>query len=91
MEYIRKIYEKKIILSFLLCLIVGLVISIVNEFRFVYYTNDDYQLSLLFLKGETHNLYVSYFLSFILSWLNNLMPAINCFTVFQQLSCFFLL
>ena len=48
MDFAKKIYRQKLLFSFLMCFFIGLVISAACGFRFGYFTNDDYQLSLLF-------------------------------------------
>ena len=88
MDFAKKIYRQKLLFSFLLCFFIGLVISAACGFRFGYFTNDDYQLSLLFAKGESHSLYVNFFLSSLMSAIQPSVPSVNVFTVLQQLCCF---
>lgn len=88
MKIIKELYRQKFLCSFLLCAVIGIIISAVGGFRFEYQTNDDYQISFLLYNGETHNLYVNCILSCVLAFLQQLMPFINCFTLFQQLCCF---
>ena len=64
-----------------MCFFIGLVISAACGFRFGYFTNDDYQLSLLFAKGESHSLYVNFFLSSLMSAIQPSVPSVNVFTV----------
>lgn len=89
MAFIKKLYDKKFLLSFLLCFIIGGVIFAACGFRFAYYTNDDYQISFYLTKGESHSLYLNYFLSSILSIIQQFVPYINCFIVLQHICCFF--
>ena len=89
MGVIKKIYRKKFLFSFLLCLVISGVIFVADGFRFLYYTNDDYQISFYLAKGESHNLYLNYLLSSVLSQIQQVVPYINCFTILQHICCFF--
>ena len=85
--FLKRLYSHKLLCSILICVLTGFLVSLVTGFRFEYYTNDDYQLSFLLIKGETHNLYVNNLLSMFLSQIQQALTAINCFVVFQFICC----
>ena len=87
--YLKRFYSHKFLCSVLICIIIGLIVSVVTGFRFEYYTNDDYQMSNLFKNGEVHNLLINFFLSSVLSFVQQQITFINVFTVLQQICCLF--
>lgn len=84
----EKLYSHRLLCAVLICFITGGIISAFSGFRFTYFSNDDYLLSLLISKGETRSLYVNYFLTNLLVFFQKLAPFLNWFTLVQQVCCF---
>ena len=85
---LKRVYSHKLLCSILICILTGLLVSIVTGFRFGYYTNDDYQISFLLSKGDSHILLVNYFLSSFCSAIQQIIVHVNWFVFIQQLCCF---
>lgn len=86
--FLKRLYSHKLLCSILICILTGLLVSIVTGFRFGYYTNDDYQISFLLSKGDSHILLVNYFLSSFCSAIQQIIVHVNWFVFIQQLCCF---
>lgn len=83
MDKVKKIFSSNFFLSAVLVLAVGLTLSIFGGFCFTYGTNDDYALSLLMNGGEERLFFISYYVGFFFSHLQQLFPAVNCYAISQ--------
>lgn len=75
--------------SFLIACLVALITCIISGFRFTYYTNDEYMMSLLIINGEKYSVFLNYFLVCCISFFQSSFPFVNCFALIQYILCFF--
>ena len=68
--------------------LIGIIVSFVSGFKFVYAGKDDYVMSLLLMEGDSHSLFLNWFLSFPLTKLQQFFPFINWFGLSQEINCF---
>lgn len=83
----RKIFKNTLFLSCVITLGFCLLSFLLSGFHIAYSTNDDYFISLMILSGEDKNIFLSYFLSAPLVWLQRIMPTLNLFIFFQIILC----
>ena len=89
MKCIDRLYKKKFVFALLISTLTLIVVSLFSGFRFTYYTNDDYQLSMWIVGGEKNPLFLNYFFTSFLVAIQKLIPKINCFSIAQMIGCFF--
>ena len=88
MNFLLKVNKHKFSASIIIGVLSGLLVSIIGAFKFSYYTNDDYWISVLIYQGDKNILFINFFLSAFLGVMQHIFPFVNCFALFQQLSCF---
>ena len=69
--------------------IVVFICYLFSGFNIYYSENDDYAIAYLFTKGETNSVFLNYFLSAGLVFLQKVFSAINVFVLFQLVFNFF--
>ncbi len=84
---LKRIESKKLLISIIITLFVGLSFSLVSGFRYTYMTNDDYMISLMLSYGDEKCIFLSYFLTFLFSKLQSVFTSINCFAMSELLLC----
>ena len=87
MSKVKKILTGNFLYALLIFLAVGLTVSAIGGFRFTYGTNDDYTISTLLSSGDDRVLFISYYIGFIMSRLQQVFAPVNVYAVFQIVLC----
>ncbi len=83
----RSLSRKKLLVSFFILLVSICICLLLTRFRFIYSTNDDYIFSWMIFQGEEKSIFYNYFLQTFFVAIQKLFPFINCFCVFEIISC----
>ena len=87
MEKLKKIVKSDFALAGFILFATALTLSIMGGFCYAYGTNDDYTISVLLSSGDDRVLFISYYLSFIMSKLHKICNGINIYGISQIVLC----
>ena len=87
MEKLKKIVKSDFALAGFILFATDLTLSIMGGFCYAYGTNDDYTISVLLSSGDDRVLFISYYLSFIMSKLHKICNGINIYGISQIVLC----
>ena len=80
--------KKDIVVSILLAIIAYAITFALSGFRMYYSTNDDYFIAHSISIGEKSNIFTSYFLTMILSIMQQFLSDVNVFMLSELVLCF---